>query len=328
MMDALLKRMPNSLRELPVAVIMGGHSIERDFSLRSGRHIVSALENLGMEVHALEYDKNLKHELDLKNITLCLLATHGVPGEDGKLQGYLESIDRYYSGASVAGSALAMNKIAAKAILKSHNIKTPNWLWLDRDAPLEDLASATAHKIGFPLVIKPTFGGSSIGVRLVKDLIELRTALAELFSEHHHLFVEEYIEGRELTVSTLEDPKGRPFTLPIMELQSKNLFYDFESKWSGGAMEFKVPAEIEEGLAQGISEVAIKIHKVLMQRDHSRSDFILNNKNELYYLETNSIPGLTENSDLPAQAKAAGMTFEEVVISVLMGPYRRLTHDG
>ena len=322
-MKALQKRVPELLRYQPIAVIMGGDSLEHDFSLRSGKHIESALKQLGLNTTALQYDEQLQGLLDSLKINLCVLATHGVPGEDGKLQGYLESIGRHYSGASVAGSALAMNKLVAKTMLQSHGIKTPKFMWIDPQRSLETTAASIAKTLGFPVVLKPTFGGSSIGVRLVKDLIELRTSLEDLSGQYHHLFAEKFIEGRELTVSVLEDFKGRAYTLPIMELESANLFYDYESKWSGQSMNFVVPAKLEESLESALKEKTKLIHQVLMQRDHSRSDFILGEDGEIYYLETNSIPGLTENSDLPAQAKASGMTFEEVVLSILMGPYRR-----
>lgn len=328
MLEALLKRIPSDLKELPVAVIMGGESIERDFSLRSGRHIVQALEHLNLNVKALHYDEHLKDALEQDGISLCLLATHGVPGEDGKLQGYLESIGKYYSGASVAGSALSMNKIAAKSILKSQGIETPAWMVLHKNQAYEPQICASASSLGFPMVIKPTFGGSSIGVRLVQNLQELRASLGELFESHHHLFVEQYIVGKEVTVSALEDFKGRAYSLPVMELHSANLFYDYESKINGDSMSFQVPADISEEVSHRLSQLSLEIHDSLMQRDHSRSDFIISDEGQLYYLETNSIPGLTENSDLPAQAKAAGMTFEEVVISILMGPYRRWKNGG
>jgi len=326
MMQALARRVPAALKRLPLAVIMGGESIERDFSLRSGKHLESAYKLLGLNVFPLHYDSTLQVNLEAEGIKVCVLATHGVPGEDGKLQGYLESIGCFYSGASVAGSALAMNKCSAKTLLAAHGIKTPTWRWVDPQAPLEQTATCLAVELGFPLVLKPTFGGSSIGIRLVHDLIELRTALEELSMQHHHLFAEAYIAGREFTVSILEDHKGRAYPLPIMELEPKNLFYDYESKWSGTSMDYRVPATLEPFLEKKILEQTTLIHRVLMQRDHSRSDFILGKDGELYYLETNSIPGLTENSDLPAQASAAGMTFEEVALSILMGPYRRYGH--
>lgn len=326
MMEALLKRIPDQLKDLPIAVIMGGESVEKDFSLRSGRNIEQALKRLGLKVIPLQYNTSLKESLDAHGIQVCVLATHGVPGEDGKLQGYLEHLGLSYSGASVAGSALAMNKLASKSLMQSIGIQTPPYQWINPNDPIEKTASQLATKLKFPLVLKPTFGGSSIGIRLVQDLIELRTALTELSDQYDDLFAETFISGREFTVSVLEDLKGLPYNLPIMELRSANLFYDYEAKWSGQSMDCHVPAEIDEELSSRLSAQALLIHQLLKQRDHSRSDFMLSHTGELYYLETNSIPGLTENSDLPAQARAAGMTFEEVVLSILMGPYRRLVH--
>jgi D-alanine-D-alanine ligase len=324
MMEALLKRIPEDLKSMPIAVIMGGESIEKDFSLRSGKNIEKALVCLGLKAIPLQYDSSLQSALEKNDIQICLLATHGVPGEDGKLQGYLDHIGLCYSGASVAGSALAMNKLASKSLLKSAGYQTPSFRWINPKGPSEKTAHELATELKFPMVLKPTFGGSSIGIRLVHDLIELRTSLEELSDQYDDLFAETFVSGREFTVSVLEDSKGRAYALPVMELRSANLFYDYEAKWSGQSMDCLVPARLEESLQKQLTEQALEIHQRLMQRDHSRSDFMLSESGELNYLETNSIPGLTENSDLPAQARAAGLTFEEVVLSILMGPYRRL----
>ena len=326
MMEALLKRIPDDLMSMPIGVIMGGESIEKDFSLRSGKNIAAALQRMKLKVIPLQYNASLQTELEKHQVKLCLLATHGVPGEDGELQGYLSHAGVYYSGASIAGSAMAMNKLAAKSLLKSMGFKTPDYRWINPEDPMEKTAHDLAVELKFPLVLKPTFGGSSIGIRLVKDLIELRTALSDLSGQYHDLFAEVFITGREFTVSVLEDKNARSYTLPVMELRSANLFYDYEAKWSGQSMDCRVPADIDSALQKMLIHQALLIHQLLKQRDHSRSDFIESESGELYYLETNSIPGLTENSDLPAQARAAGMTFEEVVLSILMGPYRRFKH--
>jgi D-alanine-D-alanine ligase len=160
-------------------------------------------------------------------------------------------------------------------------------------------------------------------VRLCQNVTELRSSLELLLKDHDELFAEKYIEGRELTVSVLEDTRLKPYCLPILELTPKNLFYDFESKWEDGKIDFLVPAELEPSVQMSILNASIKIHKTLKQRDVSRSDFILDKNNQLYYLETNSVPGYTQLSDLPAQARAHGMSFEEVVLSILLTTLQR-----
>jgi D-alanine-D-alanine ligase len=327
MLEVLIRRIPKELLQTPVAVIMGGDSPEREFSLRSGLRVAKALSTLGLKVVPLEYNALLQSELEAQQCQICFLATHGVPGEDGKLQGYLESVGRYYSSASVAGCALSMNKLASKALLASCGIKTPTWMMIDPDISHEESVREMAQKLGFPLILKPVFGGSSIGVRLVNDILECHTALENLAKDHYHLFAEQYIKGRELTVSILEDSKARPFALPVMELEPKSLFYDYECKLNSGKKDFIVPAELSEAQNQKIVQTSLDIHRILMLRDISRSDFILDQQGELYVLETNAIPGLTENSDLPAQAKAYGMSFEEVALSILMGPWRRYSRE-
>jgi D-alanine-D-alanine ligase len=323
-LETILKRIPDDLRGASVAVISGGPSPERDISIRSGQKMSRALEALGFKVSLLEYDAQLQRHLEASNIKLCCLATHGVPGEDGKLQGYLESMGCFYSGASVAGSALAMNKLSAKALLASEGILTPPWARIRRKDSIEDTVRHLSTEIGFPLVLKPTFGGSSIGVRLVHDRSECRMTLEDLMKDHHHLFAEKFIKGRECVVSYLEDLHSLPFALPIMEVEPKNLFYDYECKLASGKKDFIVPAILEPSIEKKCLEWGRRAHDGLLLRDMSRSDFILSENHELYYLETNSIPGMTDNSDLPAQAKAGGITFEELVLSMIMGPWRRM----
>ena len=327
MLEVLIRRIPPELLQTPIAVIMGGTSQEREFSYRSGLRVEKALKTLGFKVYPLEYDASLQSQLEQHQLQLCFLATHGVPGEDGKLQGYLESVGRHYSSASVSGCALSMNKLASKALMASSGIRTPDWMSINPELALEDSVRMMAQRLGFPLILKPVFGGSSIGVRLVNDILECRTALENLFKEHYHLFAEQYIKGRELTVSILEDSKARPFALPVMELEPKSLFYDYECKLNSGKKDFTVPALLSDEQYSKIIQQSLEIHRLLMLRDVSRSDFILSEQGELFVLETNAIPGLTENSDLPAQAKAFGMSFEEVVLSVLMGPWRRYCRE-
>ena len=325
LLETILKRIPEGLRGTSVAVISGGVSLERDISIRSGQRVGRALEALGFQVLALEYDAQLQRHLEMSGIKLCCLATHGVPGEDGKLQGYLESVGCFYSGASVVGSALSMNKLATKALLASEGISTPPWCRIRREDSIEDTVRHLSVQLGFPLVLKPTFGGSSIGVRLVHDRAECRMALEDLMNDHHHLFAEKYIRGRECVVSYLEDIHCRPFALPIMEVEPKNLFYDYECKVASGKKDFVVPAVLEASIEKRLLDWGRRAHEVLYMRDMSRSDFMLSENGEIHYLETNSIPGMTDNSDLPAQAKAGGMAFEELVLAMVMGPWRRMT---
>ena len=327
MLEVLIRRIPTELLQTPIAVIMGGTSQEREFSYRSGLRVEKALKTLGFKVFPLEYDATLQSQLEQHELQLCFLATHGVPGEDGKLQGYLESVGRHYSSASVSGCALSINKLASKSLMASSSIRTPDWMSILPEMAIEDSVKLMAQRLGFPLIIKPVFGGSSIGVRLVNDILECRTALENLLKDHHHLFAEQYIKGRELTVSILEDSKGRPYALPIMELEPKSLFYDYECKLHSGKKDFTVPAILNEQQYSEISKISLDIHRILMLRDVSRSDFILSEQGEIFVLETNAIPGLTENSDLPAQAKAYGLSFEEVVLSILMGPWRRYSRE-
>lgn len=322
-MKALLRRIPETWFDLKWGVLMGGPSPERAFSLRSGERVCRTLKDLGLPHVALDCHMDLAQNLKSEQVDLCFLATHGCPGEDGQIQGLLEHLGLHYSGARVSGSSLAINKLASKSMLAHRSIPTPPWLEIDRNLASEAIARTLAEGLGFPLLIKPIYGGSSLGIRLVHNLMECRTALEQLLPEHHHLFAEKHIEGREFTVSVMEDSRGHPFTLPIMELDPQNLFYDYDAKWNADKKDFIVPAELPKDLETSLKEMALEAHRHLEMRDLSRSDFMVDGEGQPHYLETNSIPGFTENSDLPAQAQAAGLTFEEVVVNILWGPWRR-----
>jgi D-alanine-D-alanine ligase len=322
-LEAVLKRIPPEFQQRSIAVIMGGPSAEREFSLRSGLRVLEALEGLGLKPIGLEADDSLPRRLDQEDIEICFLATHGGGGEDGQLQGFLERTGRDFTGARVAGSSLAMNKIASKALAKTFGLSTPKWELINPSDSTESIARKSADRLGFPLVIKPIFGGSSINVRLVQNLMEFRTTFEELRPLECHLMAEAFVEGREFTVSVLEDGQAKAFPLPIMELDPQALFYDYDTKWNAELKDFSVPAELDKKDTLALETAGLQLHSGLYQRDLSRSDFIIDKEGQLFYLETNSLPGLTHNSDLPAQAQASGMTFEEVVVSVLMGPVRR-----
>ncbi|MBF0245829.1 MAG: D-alanine--D-alanine ligase [Planctomycetes bacterium] len=324
MLDAVYKRVPPELRQERVAVVLGGPSPERDISIRSGQRVAEALGRLSLDCLLLEADAKLPAILKEHGVRLVFLATHGVPGEDGSLQGLLEGISVAYTGASVVGSALAIHKLASKRLLSAEGIPTPHGIAIADDVPVETLVHQLAADVYFPMIIKPVFGGSSIGVRLARNVPELRTCLELLLGQHGPLMAERYVPGRELTLSILEDSRGRPYPLPILELQPKNIFYDYECKVEKGKTDFIVPAELDEGTKIEAERLAMEAHRHLRMRDFSRSDFILDPEGALWYLETNSIPGLTDLSDLPAQAKAHGMTFEELVLTVLLGAWRRL----
>lgn len=322
-MEVLRRRIPAPLKEQSVAVLMGGDSLEREFSFRSGNRVVSALKSLGWEPRVIELKEGWRDELMSYEKPLCFLATHGCPGEDGRLQAILEELGMSFTGASLEGCAIAMNKWASKAIATSLGMHTPEWMVIDNHVPLEETAKTCATKLGFPLVLKPVYGGSSIGVRMVKDLMECRTALETLPESCSPLMAEAYISGREVTVSVLEDERGLPFVLPIMELEPQDLFYDTQMKLDKNKKDFVVPADLPKSIEARLKAWTLMIHRKLMMRDFSRSDFMIDSGGKIFYLETNAIPGLTENSDLPAQACSGGMAFEELVLMILKGAWRR-----
>lgn len=323
MIEAIIKRIPKDLIATRCAVLMGGPSPEREVSLRSGGRVLAAMKRLGFSVVGIEADREMPARLRDEGVRLVFLATHGVPGEDGTIQGFLDTLGISYTGAGVPGSALAMDKLASKALLAKFGVTTPAYSLVERNAALETIVHDLASSVGFPMILKPVDGGSSLGVRLAADVSELRTSLELLMAVHDRIFAEAYVPGREITVSILEDSRGRPYCLPILELSPKNLFYDYECKTIQGKTDFLVPAKLGKNTQKDAETQGLLAHTRLLQRDFSRSDFIVDASGGLHYLETNSIPGLTDLSDLPAQAKAYGMSFEEVVLSALLGANRR-----
>jgi D-alanine-D-alanine ligase len=302
---------------------MGGASLEREFSFRSGNRVVSALSSLGWTPQVLELQEGWRDRLVAMDMPLCFLTTHGCPGEDGRLQANLEELGLSFTCATIEGCAIAMNKWASKAVAASLGIQTPAWKVVDSQVSLEDTAKGLATELGFPLVLKPVYGGSSVGVRMVRDLMECRTALETLPEFLGPLMAEVCVVGREVTVSVLEDDRGVPFVLPIMELEPRDLFYDTEMKLDKNKKDFVVPADLSKSIEDRLREWTLMVHRRMMMRDCSRSDFMIDDNGQVFYLETNAIPGLTENSDLPAQACAGGLAFEELVLMILKGAWRR-----
>lgn len=323
MLDILLQRVPGWIKKKHIAIIMGGPSQERENSLRSGEQVRKALKNLQCQHTTFDFTPDIFEDLKRKNIDLVFLATHGVPGEDGSIQGGLDAIGIPYTGAGVQGSVMTINKLVSKSYLNQFGIETAPWVPINKQNPIEITVQQCSIQLGFPCVIKPVLGGSSIGVRLCKNKMELRTSLEHLYPIHRELFAEKYIEGREVSVSVLEDSRSLPFCLPILELGNRTLFYDKESKREDGSVDFLVPAKLPQELAERCYQITKNIHHYLLLRDFSRSDFIIQEDQKIVYLESNSIPGMTNLSDLPAQAKAQGMVFEEVVLNVLMSLMRR-----
>ncbi len=305
------------IRAKKIAVLMGGISGERDVSLRSGKRVLASLKKQGFKVVAVDpaKEKNLTHKLKILKIDIAYIALHGKFGEDGIIQGILDAADIPYTGSKVLASALAMNKLASKRIFQAMNIPTPCYEYINQHN-IKEILPRIENEFPVPLIVKPVSEGSSLGVTLVKNRKKIRRIVESTIKRFNEVLVEDFIKGTEVTVGILGGPKDLQ-ALPILELIPKNEFYDYEAKYTEGMTKFVLPARLPEALYKYVQEVAISAHKALGCHGVSRVDFIVSKNNIPYVNEINTIPGMTERSDLPAEAAAAGISFDQLVLKIL-----------
>lgn len=282
----------------------------------------NSLAVVGQSNNILPFNKGASKvnqiDLILKNIDVVFIALHGKSGEDGKIQAVLDLLGIPYTGSGVLASALGMNKIKCLYIVASHGIKVPNCLpiYLNAIANISNIKKDVLRKIGYPCVVKPNESGSSIGVTLVKNDRLLKKALQVAFKEDDLVLIEEYISGREFTCGILGNTnKTELISLPPVEIiTDKKSFFDYYNKYHTEKVREVCPPMISKKLYNEIQKSAKKVHELLGCDGLSRSDFILSGKNnKLYFLEINTIPGQTENSLCPKEAKAMGWSFSEFI---------------
>lgn len=303
-------------KKAKIAVLCGGMSSEREVSLRSGKNCHAALLRLGFENAILiDVDENIAETLKGINgekIEYAYIALHGKYGEDGCIQGLLEILKIPYTGCGVMASALCMNKEYTKKILST-----------ERDIPLikstfirkgEDILNAVKN-LKYPMMIKPVSEGSSFGMSKVENETELLKAVEEAQKYNPDVLIEEYLIGICTTVGVLEN-NGKTFATEILELRPKNEWYDYEAKYTKGMTEFILPAAISDELTKKIKELAVKAHKLTNCSGVSRVDFHIVGDIP-YILEINTSPGMTDTSDLPAQANCMGIDYDTLVLLIL-----------
>jgi D-alanine-D-alanine ligase len=300
----------NSLKDKKIVVVCGWISREREVSLRSGRKIYDALLKKGYNVTLV--DPKIEGWKPVLDGDIVFIALHGKPGEDGTIQGLLETFGIPYTGSGVMASSLAMNKVVSKKIFIASGIPTPRYVSLEDFNSIDRFVSSAIESIGLPLVVKPVSEGSSIGVSIVRDRKDLDDIVMDTVDKFGDIFIEEYIEGREITVGIL-DVDGRLTALPILELVPKKEFYDYTAKYTSGMTEFIIPARMKEEKYRLAQDLAVKAHKALGCIGFSRVDLVTDKDDNPYVLEVNTIPGMTDLSDLPAMAKAYGIEYEDLV---------------
>jgi len=303
-------------KDAKIAVLCGGMSNEREVSLRSGVNVLNALKNLGYaNSEIVDVDKNIAENLKKGGYEYAYNTLHGKYGEDGCVQGVLEILGIKYTGCKVKSSAICMDKEMTKNLLKNSGLNIIKSVCIRYDEKL-DIEKAV-EGLNFPLMVKPSAEGSSIGMSKVDNIEELKEALQVAQKSDKKILLEEYLQGVSITVGVLEDvEKNETFATPILEFRTKTLWYDFEAKYTEGMTEFILPAQLDEKLTKEIQKMAVDAHKACDCTGVSRVDFLVYN-NIPYVLEINTNPGMTDLSDLPAQAKAMGINYDNLVQLVL-----------
>ncbi|MEX2106985.1 MAG: D-alanine--D-alanine ligase [Solirubrobacterales bacterium] len=301
---------------MKVAVLKGGRSLERGVSLRSGARVEDALERLGHEVLAVDVGSDLVKRLAAERPDVAFVAMHGVGGEDGTAQELCEILGIPFTGPGVAACTRCMDKVLAKYAIREAGLPTPDWFAFNETA-FRELGAADAlgqleQSLGFPLVVKPSRGGSSLGVKFAASPAEVPQALVSAFSYDDRVLLERFVEGRELAVSVLGDE-----ALPVVEaIPAAGDRYDFEARYEIGRTRFACPAELGEDETRAVAETALAAYRALGCTGFARVDLILDEDGP-WVLEANAIPGLTDTSLLPQAAEAAGMSFEDLVGRIL-----------
>jgi D-alanine-D-alanine ligase len=290
---------------LKIGVLMGGVSEEKEVSFSSGASIIKACEDIGYKTVKIEFHGVFKDILaDVKSVDLVFNALHGGAGEDGQVQFWLKKNNIKFTGSGAQASKICMNKERSKIITKILGIKTPNWEIFDE--------TFSKPKLKLPYVIKPNEQGSTVGLSLVESQDMVEDALDLAFNYSNNILIEEYIKGRELAVSIVGND-----VFPIVEIIPSNKLYDYECKYVPGKSQYLCPADLDSVIDYNIKKDTAMIFEELGCSGYGRADFLLDEHGNYYFLEMNTLPGLTPTSLLPKSAAAAGITFKNLIKNII-----------
>jgi D-alanine-D-alanine ligase len=306
-----------NLKEKTIGVLMGGLSGEREVSFRSGHNCLMALQSRGYRAVGIDAVRDVAQRLDEAHVEVAFLALHGRFGEDGTIQGLLEMMGIPYTGSGVLASALAMNKIAAKKVVHASGVRTPEYVEVGFDEEPVSAAARAEALLGFPVVLKPVEEGSSLGVSICATAAQLANGIAKGREEFGAVFAERFVRGTEITVGVLQR-EGHLQALPILELRPKNKFYDYEAKYTHGMTEFVLPAELSPEAYADSEQAAVAAFMAIGCRGYARVDLMVDPSGTPWFVELNTLPGMTDTSDLPAQAQAVGISYEDLVETILL----------
>jgi D-alanine-D-alanine ligase len=300
-----------------IAVLMGGRSSEREISLKTGQAVYQALFRRGYDVVAIDVGDRLSQDLKEQDVAIAFLSLHGLGGEDGLVQGFLETIGIPYTGSGVRASAVGMHKVMTKTLLAAHGIPVPSGTVI-RDGEKPSLVKVLKEaKLQLPIVVKPVSQGSTIGVTIVRRATQWKEALALAHRYDPEAMVEGYIPGHEATVSILGTAMGKANILPAIEIVAPGGFYDFSAKYQKGKTQYLCPAPLPTKVLQKIGELAYRSYQVLGCEGAARVDFRITPRGQPYVLEINTVPGMTATSLLPMAAAQAGIGYDDLVERIL-----------
>jgi len=301
------------LRKRKIGVLMGGWSSEREISLLSGQRVLNSLKGQGFQAVGIDVNRNFTDQIKRAKIDLAFVILHGRPGEDGTIQGYLDLLGIPYTGSGVTASAICIDKVITKMLFERAGIPTPPYFVIEAGADVAVIVAEAEKQFGYPMIAKPRAEGSSVGI----ELLEGRRGAAERSERVRRGFgdilLEQFIPGMIATVGILVDE-----VLPILELVPKRqAFYDYEAKYTRGETEFVLPARLDPKVADRVRELALKAHRLMGCSGFSRIDLIVKQGKLPYFLEINTLPGLTDISDFPAEAEHAGISYDEMIFRIL-----------
>jgi D-alanine-D-alanine ligase len=292
-----------------VAVLLGGCSAEREISLLSGAAVLQALQSAGVDAQAVDpADDHLHDRLVNGGFARAFIALHGRGGEDGVIQGMLETLGIPYSGSHVLGSALGMDKLRTKQVWQSAGIPTPAFTVLSSRAE----AAAAKDDLSYPLIVKPPHEGSSIGIRKVDTADTLPGAWEQAARYDDTVLAEQWIDGVEYTAGILGDD-----VLPLIRLETPNTFYDYAAKYETDTTRYLIPCGLEAGREAELQALSLAAYRAVGASGWGRVDFMLDAAGQPWFIEINTVPGLTDHSLVPMAAKAVGIDFSQLVCRIL-----------
>jgi len=290
---------------LRVGILMGGPSEEREVSIATGEAVIDACVENGYTPTAFGFINNYKKHLKrLKTQNIIFNALHGGIGENGSIQKWLDKNNIKYTGSGSIASSLCMDKAASKEIAKRNGIETPDWQLIQK--------TNQKVKISPPFVIKPNDQGSTIGLSIVKDDQLTQSAMDLAFQHGNSIIIEKFISGRELTIPIINEE-----AYPIVEINPKNNFYDYECKYTPGMSEYLCPANLEQDLVEKIETNTMQLFNKFNCSVYARADYILDKSGVPYFLEMNTLPGMTSTSLVPKSANAKGQSFQQLIRHII-----------